>query len=82
MNLISVEIFTEPGNNAVIRMPGRKNPGILVQGDTFKNIVEMAESVHNLSHTGSDELKEESEALFESLRDMYKWYELAIRGEK
>lgn len=28
-------MFTPPGNNAIVRMPGRAFPGVLVQGDTL-----------------------------------------------
>ncbi len=30
-----MELFTRPGNNAIMRMPGRAFPGVLVQGDTL-----------------------------------------------
>jgi len=75
METISVELFTDQGNNAVIRLPGRKNPGVLVQGDTLMNLVETAQSVRDLARTGSQELREEAEALAEMLSDIYAWYE-------
>ncbi len=35
MDRIEAELFSEGGNNAVVRMPGRAFPGIVVQGDTL-----------------------------------------------
>ncbi|WUT05150.1 hypothetical protein OG802_18845 [Streptomyces sp. NBC_00704] len=33
MKRIEAELFTDGGNDAVVRMPGRQFPGVLVQGD-------------------------------------------------
>src|SRR2546430_192924 len=38
VEIVEVELFTMPGNNAVVRMPGRAFPGVLVQGDTLANV--------------------------------------------
>jgi hypothetical protein len=35
MERIEVELFSDGGNNAVVRMPQRKFPGVVVQGDTL-----------------------------------------------
>ena len=35
MKRIEVELFSDAGNNAIVRMPGRAFPGIVVQGDTL-----------------------------------------------
>ncbi|MEV1064119.1 hypothetical protein [Streptomyces sp. NPDC050263] len=32
---IEAELFTDGGNNAVVRLPGRRFPGVLVQGDSL-----------------------------------------------
>jgi len=40
-----VEIFSDATNAAVMRHPGRRFPGILVQGDTLHNIVAELKSV-------------------------------------
>ncbi|MFG2938356.1 DUF6959 family protein [Streptomyces sp. NPDC048282] len=36
MERIEAELFTDGGNNAVVRMPGRRFPGVLVQGDSLR----------------------------------------------
>ena len=38
MEHVEVELFTDGGNNAVVRMPGRRSPGVVVQGDSLSVI--------------------------------------------
>ncbi|WP_144122970.1 DUF6959 family protein [Catellatospora sichuanensis] len=35
MELIEAELLTDGGNNAIVRLPHRAFPGVLVQGDTL-----------------------------------------------
>lgn len=35
MERIEAELFTDGGNNAVVRLPGRRFPGVVVQGDSL-----------------------------------------------
>ncbi|MFE2102846.1 DUF6959 family protein [Streptomyces sp. NPDC059468] len=35
MERVEAELFTDGGNDAVVRLPGRNFPGILIQGDTL-----------------------------------------------
>ncbi|MFD8638795.1 DUF6959 family protein [Streptomyces zaomyceticus] len=35
MERVEAELFTDGGNDAVVRLPGRRFPGVLVQGDTL-----------------------------------------------
>lgn len=79
MKKIEVEIFTDQGNNAVLRLPDRKFPGLLLQGDSLRNLTETAERVAELSESGSNELKEEAAELADSLRDLFRWYESVTR---
>jgi hypothetical protein len=80
MNLLTVECFTDQGNNAVIRLPNRKYPGVVVQGDSLKNLLDMAETLRVLSANGGKELKEEADGLADHIRDIYEHYQLAVRG--
>ncbi|MEU9272793.1 hypothetical protein AB0E04_46520 [Streptomyces sp. NPDC048251] len=46
MERIEAELFTAGGNNAVVRLPGRRFPGVLVQGDSLYILrTDMAELV-------------------------------------
>lgn len=82
METICVEIYTDQGNNAVIRLPERRKPGVLMQGDTLKNLVMMADSVRSLAESGPEDLKGEAELLADTLRDIYAWYEFAIQNSE
>ncbi|MFG2501498.1 DUF6959 family protein [Streptomyces sp. NPDC048441] len=35
MERIEVELFTDGGNDAVVRLPGRRFPGVVIQGDSL-----------------------------------------------
>lgn len=43
MRTESVEIYSDETNRAVIRHPGRKFPGVLIQGDTLYTLCVMAD---------------------------------------
>ncbi|MFI9762050.1 DUF6959 family protein [Streptomyces sp. NPDC051963] len=34
MERVEADLFTDGGNGAVVRLPGRKFPGVLIQGDS------------------------------------------------
>lgn len=38
MERIQVELFSDGGNSAIVRMPGRQFPGVLIQGDSLSSI--------------------------------------------
>lgn len=46
MRTESVEIYSDETNRAVIRHPGRKFPGVLIQGDTLFTLCEMADEAY------------------------------------
>lgn len=35
MERVEAELFTDGGNDAVIRLPGRRFPGVVIQGDSL-----------------------------------------------
>ncbi|MEU3918873.1 hypothetical protein [Streptomyces sp. NPDC029004] len=35
MERVEAELFTDGGNDAVVRLPGRRFPGLLIQGDSL-----------------------------------------------
>ena len=79
MKKIEVDIYTDQGNNAIIRLPDRKFPGLLLQGDSLRNLAQTAERVLELSEGGSIELREEAAELADSLRSLFRWYESVAR---
>ncbi|MEU8790047.1 hypothetical protein [Streptomyces sp. NPDC048643] len=38
MERVEAELFTDGGNNAVVRLPPRRFPGVLIQGDSLSVI--------------------------------------------
>ncbi|WP_329528741.1 DUF6959 family protein [Streptomyces sp. NBC_01462] len=36
MERVEAELFTDGGNDAVVRLPGRRFAGVLIQGDTLR----------------------------------------------
>ncbi len=40
-----VEVFSQASNAAIVRMPGRHFPGVVVQGDTLNNLCQLVETI-------------------------------------
>ena len=75
MKELTVLLYGEQTNNAVLKLPDRKYPGVLVQGDTLKNLLDTGELVASLARQqGNDDLADEAEGLAEMLRDIYQAY--------
>jgi hypothetical protein len=51
----TVEIYAEESNFAVIRIPSRRYPGLLIQGDSLAGIVGELEEAIRLFDTDRDE---------------------------
>lgn len=49
MKRIQIEIVSEAVNCPVVQMPGRKYPGVVLQGDSLKILLDSAEEVQQLS---------------------------------
>lgn len=66
MRTEAVEIYSDAINAAVIRHPGRKFPGMLIQGDTLHSLSRMAADALAGAERDSDQwydLKDLTEAL-------------------
>lgn len=51
MKKIEIELFTNQGNGAILKLPNRKYPGVLIQGDSLSSLSRMI----NLASTEFDE---------------------------
>jgi hypothetical protein len=81
INSLTVEIFTEIGNDAVVRLPGRKFPGLLVQGDTFHSLVLAIKTICERAQlAGDEELAGEADLLKDRLETMLGRYEEALHS--
>jgi hypothetical protein len=75
---IEVERFTAIGC-AVVRMPGRRFPGVVVQGDTLSNLWSMAHAALTRARAGgNDRGMDDLEMVVEDLDSMLKGYEQAL----
>jgi hypothetical protein len=79
MQKITVDLYTEPTNNAVLQIPGRRYPGVLVQGDTLRSIFLAADSMCKLATKQSDkDLLDEALGLRETLTEIVDHYERTL----
>jgi hypothetical protein len=53
MHVESVEIYSDETNDAIMRHPGRRFPGALIQGDTLYSLCLSADEVCSLIGRGS-----------------------------
>jgi hypothetical protein len=72
MEIASVEVYSDASNFAVMRHPGRKFPGALVQGDTLFNLCKSADrACEAAKESGCERAFEEINQLRNDL-----WYRL------
>jgi hypothetical protein len=68
MERVEVELFTDGSNNAVIRMPGRQFPGVLIQGDSLSSLRSDLAEIRDACRTGdAAEALEAADFLLEDL---------------
>ena len=60
-------LLSSATNYAVVRLPGRKFPGIVVQGDSAHNLLAQVSTIQKLAGKYADE---DLDAEIESLRDL------------
>jgi predicted RNase H-like HicB family nuclease len=77
MPQIEVDLLTDQGNNAVIRLPGRTYPGVVVQGDTLSILLDNLQEVKALIITNQS--KDAIEALNDVIEDLL---DIQIRYDK
>ena len=69
-------LLSPPANFAVVQLPSRNYPGIIVQGDTMKSILVQMKTIVDLMNSGeSDEALEELEDIREMLASSLAHYE-------
>ncbi|MDX3575621.1 DUF6959 family protein [Streptomyces sp. FL07-04A] len=79
MKRIEAELFTDGGNDAVVRMPGRQFPGVLVQGDSLHILRSaVAEVVEACERGDLEEARNSSGLLLADLDALLMRYEAAL----
>jgi hypothetical protein len=75
MRMTEVELLDRSGNWAVIQLPGRRFPGIFLQGDTFASLVRVLEQKDNAL------LPEDLQDLRSELIEIREYYEGVLRED-
>lgn len=70
---IEVRLYGSGGNNAVVRMPERRNAGVVVQADTLRSLATDARDIVERLKTGANgvEVANDAEALAENLEELF-----------
>lgn len=79
MERVEAELFTDGDNDAVVRMPGRRFPGVVVQGDSFYILRgDVAEVAAACERVDLDEARESVGLLLANLDALLARYEAAL----
>jgi hypothetical protein len=79
----NIEILSQTINRPVLRMPGRKFPGILLQGDTLASLFALSRMISERAKNQADvELAELAQELQEELSGILYEYEQVLKANK
>jgi len=79
MERVDVELFTDGGNDAVVRLPGRRFPGVLIQGDSLHILrSDVAEVVEACERGDLAEAEESAGLLLAGLDALLNRYSVAL----
>ncbi len=73
-----IEVISDAGNTAVVRMPGRRFPGLVIQGDSLFNFyteLREVEAALTASNGEDSELAGLVCAIADSIHERLWWYE-------
>ncbi len=80
MEQIEIEVFSQATNAAVVRMPTRHFPGLVIQGDSLHILYDLADSIVQLAAPHDDEdLSGEAEELRDLLARYVSSYESVLK---
>ncbi|MFI2348440.1 DUF6959 family protein [Streptomyces sp. NPDC019443] len=83
MEHVEAELFTDGGNNAVVRLPGRRFPGVLIQGDSLSILrSDVAEVVQALDQGDVAGARETAGLLLADLDALLTRYSAALEAHK
>jgi hypothetical protein len=78
---IEAELFTDPGNDAVVRLPPRNFPGVLIQGDSLSIIrADVAGIVEACDQGDVGEAREAAAILLSNLDELLERYTAALKA--
>ena len=73
-----VELLTPIGNGAVVRLPGRRYPGVVIQGDSLSILVRHIREIRVRVDKDDEALLDEALLLEEELEEYRRGYEQAL----
>ena len=77
-----LEVFSEASNVAIVRMPGRRFPGSVIQGDSLSHLRWLAENVRSRLQDHSDQdLRDTAQELLELLDGHLRHYVNVLDAE-
>lgn len=83
---ISIDLYGQPGNNAIVKMPGRKNPGVVIQADTLAELARQTRRIVSLASSSSQnsELVDEATSLADQFDELIQKLKMELNsaGEK
>lgn len=80
MRTSTIEVFSEATNAAVVHMPGRRFPGVVLQGDTLDTMAQSASRLRNFLQVGVDaNAADEAALLVEELAELVVHYKRVLR---
>jgi hypothetical protein len=76
MEKLELEVYSQATNQAIVRIPSRRFPGLVIQGDTLSSLANSAASIYELAKKHADtELMEEACDLKDRFNDYLLHYE-------
>jgi hypothetical protein len=78
MHIEAVEIFSDASNAAVMRHPGRRFPGCLIQGDSLYMLVSSLAVVQAEAHTLSEEAADVLADVTDRLTELFEHYKATL----
>ena len=81
MKRVEIEMLSETVNCPVVLIPGRKYPGVVVQGDSLKILLDLADDIEKSSAIGdAEELRENIVALKNKVGAYVQEYEATMKS--
>ncbi|WP_046734285.1 DUF6959 family protein [Streptomyces humi] len=81
MQRVEAELFTDPGNDAVVRLPQHNFPGVLIQGDSLSIVrADVAHIVEACDQGRVGEAREAAAILLSNLDELLARYTAALKA--
>ena len=70
--MMSISVYGEPGNNATVHFPGRRNPAVAMQSDTLQGLItDLKHARQSLANGDAAEAMDELDGVLERLMEIH-----------